>query len=424
MKTTIGKAGRLFLLGIAVTGLVSCGVSGGGSSDSDGGTVVGTLQFENRSTFHVQAAQSSSEYIVLDESSSSIAFEPDGTFEVLDVADGDHSLFVHLSDGSIVEIPFRMLNRQDLDLGQVRIRNAWVISHTGFDGYRFGFVDDNGDGINDNFTDSNGDGICDGGFYYAGSPYMLGLGFVDLDGDGINDNFTDSDGDGICDRTGTHTGNGFGFVDDNGDGNNDNFTDANGDGICDLTGMPFSHPFGYADADADGINDNFTDADGDGICDHDRIYAGVPYMATPGWQDEDSDGLNDLFADANGDGINDLTGMSYAHGYGWGDLDRDRINDRIRDRDGDCVSDCDDCLFAQKRFVYGYQKGHPDQDGNGIDDLTQLPFRQGFGWVDSDADQYNDHFQDANGDGINDLNGAGYTHRHCYKNWSSTEALH
>ena len=423
MKTMIAKTGWSFMVGIAMAVLVSCGGSGGGSSGADEGTVVGTLQLENRSTSQIQATQSSSEFVILDESSSSTALEPDGAFEVSDVADGDHSLFVHLHDGTIAEIPFRMLNHQYLDLGQVHVRNGWVISHTGFDGYRFGFVDENGDGINDNFTDSNGDGICDNGYYYAGSPYMLGLGFVDQDGDGINDNFIDEDGDGICDRTGAHSGNGFGFVDMDGDGINDNFVDANGDGICDLTGMPFSHPFGYIDIDGDGINDNFSDANGDGICDHDRNYGGVPYMATPGWLDENSDGFNDLFADANGDGFNDLTGTSYAHGYGWGDVDRDRINDRIRDRDGDCVADCDDCLFAQKRFGYGYQKSHPDRDGNGIDDVTQLPFSHGFGWADTDADQYNDRFQDENGDGINDLNGAGYTYRHGYKNRRPSETL-
>lgn len=333
-----------------------------------------------------------------------IHIAPDGRFEATQVNDGDHSLFVHLGTGETAEIPFRMHEGRGIDLGTVRIRNGHMEGISGFDGYRFGFADENGDGVNDNFADADGDGICDNNVRYAGYPYMMDHGYADQDGDGRNDLFRDADGDGINDVTRMPYGHGFGFVDGNGDGVNDRFRDADGNGICDESGMPFSHPFGYHDEDGDGVNDLFRDTDGDGIND----ITGRPYVAMPGWVDLDGDGVNDFFQDGDGDGICDITGIPYSHGFGWKDEDHDGRNDRFRDVDGDTVVDGQMGSRSGMHYRYGSQAPHVDADGDGIDDATGEPFRHGFGWVDADGDERNDAFRDADGDGVNDLTGHGY----------------
>src|SRR3990172_6658062 len=161
---------------------------------------------------------------------------PDGRFGATQVNDGDHSLFVHLGTGETAEIPFRMLDGRGIDLGTVRIRNGHLEGHSGFDGYRFGLVDENGDGGNDNFADADGDGICDNNVRFAGYPYMMDHGYADQDRDGVNDLFRDADGDGINDITGIPYVAIPGWVDLDGDGVNDFFQDADGDGVCDLPG--------------------------------------------------------------------------------------------------------------------------------------------------------------------------------------------
>src|SRR3990172_7506246 len=317
-----------------------------------------------------------------------IPIAPDGRFEVSQVNDGDHSLFVHLGTGETVEIPFRMHDGRGIDLGTVRIRNGHMEGISGFDGYRFGFMDENGDGVNDNFVDADGDGICDNNVRFAGYPYMMDHGYADRDGNGTNDLFRDGDGDGINDVSGMAYGHGFGFVDGNGDGVNDRFRDEDGNGICDVSGMPFDHPFGYRDEDGNGRNDLFRNADGDGIND----VTGMPYVAMPGWVDLDGNGVNDFFQDEDGDGICDLTGIPYGHGFGWKDDDHDGRNDRFTDVDGDTVVDAQIGPHAGMHYRYGSQAPHVDTNGDGIDDGTGEPFRHGFGWVDADGDGRNDAF--------------------------------
>jgi hypothetical protein len=330
--------------------------------------------------------------MTLDDGTTPVPLGPEGQFEIHDLSDGNHSLFLLQADGTVVEIPFRMLEGRSLSLGTVQVRDG-VFQHSGFNGFRFGFVDADNDGINDLFVDDNGDGICDNTGLYAGYPYFMGHGWVDDNNDGINDRFRDADGDGSNDVAGGLAGPGFGFLDDN------------GDGIADDTGMPFRHPFGFVDANSDGINDRFRDANGDGVND----VTGVPFIGMPGWVDLDGDGFCDFFTDANGDGINDRTGIPYGHGFGWADAEGDRLNDRFRDRDGDGINDLPQGPLAGLSSHYGFAQPRVDADGDGLEDTTDLPFHHGFGWVDADGDGVNDAFIDANGDGINDRTGHRYT---------------
>ena len=382
--------------------LAACG--GGGSSD--GGTPVATpTAFEAppatsstvtgaidtaAATVQLQAVAAGTT-LTLDDSTTPIPLHPDGRFEIHEVADGNHSLFLYQANGAPVEIPFRMAEGHSLSLGTVRVHDG-TFEHTGFNGFRFGFVDANGDGINDLCVDADGNGICEPGSLYAGYPYFTEHGFVDANHDRINDRFRDADCDGINDVDGRHFGPGFGFVDED------------GDGIDDRNGMPFRHPFGFVDNNGDGINDRFRDANGDGVNDH----TGVPYVGIPGWVDLNDDGINDFFCDAHGDGINDVTGLPYGHGFGWVDADGDGINDRFRDANGDGINDVAQGQLGGMIFHIGFCGSHPDADGDGIDDVTGFPYHHGFGWVDLNNDGINDAFVDANGDGINDLTGHHY----------------
>lgn len=414
-KRLIFAAGLIFLVS-----LYGCGSGGSDSSNEStadenvslapqaAGTISGVLLEQGGSTglLSVQSAADDTWPMVTFDQQEQVPVAFDGSFMMSDVPVGDHSLYFTFDDGTTTELPVRMHAGGGLNLGTVHIGTGAPPSAVGYDGYMFGYVDADGDGINDNFSDVDGDGICDEGFAHAGFPYFMDQGYVDGDGNGVNDRFIDADGDGINDLTGMEYGHGFGWVDEDGDGINDRFVDADGDGICDLAGTPFSHPFGFIDEDGDGINDLFVDADGDGINDVNQM----PYRGMPGFVDLDGDGLNDYFADANGDGINDLTGMSFGHGFGWVDVDGDGINDRFVDANGDGVVDVVPFVGPKGGTPYGigYHAMHYDQDGNGIDDVTGISFGHGFGWVDADGDGINDMFVDADGDGVNDVTGIGY----------------
>lgn len=344
--------------------------------------------------------------LTLDGDTDEISFDSQGNFELENLSDGNHTLYVHHGDNTITDIPFRMLSGRGIGMGTITIREGHVEDHTGFDGYLFGFVDEDNDGINDRFSDTDGDGICDTDMPYAGYPYLMDMGYIDANGDGINDRFQDADGDGRNDVDGMFYGHGFGFADENDDGINDHFIDEDGDGICDLTGMPFSHPFGYKDEDGDGINDLFIDSDGDGVND---ITDGH-YIAMPGWVDLDGDGANDFFRDADGNGINDMMDgrMSFAHGFGWVDIDNNGVNDHFVDTNGDRINDLENGPYANMFYNHGFIQAHQDADGNGIDDISGMPYHHGFGWIDADNDGINDTFVDAAGDGINDRTGHHY----------------
>jgi len=230
-------------------------------------------------------------WVILDDGLLTWSVAADGYFECRGIDAGDHTLFLDRVGHPAVAIPIRLFEGRGLDLGLVRVAGNQVESHSGFDGYLCGFVDEDGDGVNDYFADADGDGICDAGKPYAGYPYQMNQGYRDTNGDGINDRFRDRDGDHRDDADGRACGPCFGWVDADGDGVNDCFADADGDGFCDVTGMPFGQPYGYGDLNGDGVNDRFRDADGDGICDLDQR----PYPAMTGWIDENLDGICDRF---------------------------------------------------------------------------------------------------------------------------------
>jgi hypothetical protein len=400
-----GKSSSLCWLPAAALAVLLAACGGGSSSGNGGGPVPAATTFEappatartvtgaidNGETSVQPQSVVSGTVLTLNGSATPIPLDPDGRFEIHNLADGNHSLLLRQAGGTVVEIPFRMLEGRSLSLGTVMVHNG-TFEHTGFNGFRFGFVDDDGDGSNDLCADLDGNGVCDPGSLYAGYPYFMEHGFVDGNRDRINDHFRDANCDGVNDLDDRPFGPGFGFV------------DVDGDGIDDRTGMPFRHPFGFVDSNGDGVNDAFVDADGDGVND----LTGVPYVGMPGWADLNSDGINDFFCDTDGDGINDLTGLPYGHGFGWVDVDGDGVNDRFRDANGDGVNDVAQGPLAGMAFHIGFCGLHTDADGDGIDDGTGFPYHHGFGWVDLNGDGVNDAFADANGDGINDLTGHHY----------------
>lgn len=120
--------------------------------------------------------------------------------------------------------------------------------------------DKDGDGLPNSFDlDCDNDGASD----------VVEAGGVDMDGDGIQDNFGDTDSDGLTNildatpATGTAgSGTGLPPVDFDGDGIPNNFDkDSDGDGISDL------RENGFADTDNNGRIDGFADTDGDGLAD-------------------------------------------------------------------------------------------------------------------------------------------------------------
>ncbi len=98
-------------------------------------------------------------------------------------------------------------------------------SAQGSTGYRYGFVDEDDDGINDRA------GECDGIPAYAGDGEGFRYGFVDEDDDGINDRAGECDGVPAYDGEGA--GFRYGFVDEDSDGVNDRAVECAG--VCDGT---------------------------------------------------------------------------------------------------------------------------------------------------------------------------------------------
>ena len=413
----------IFLIS-TVFSLTACGGGGGGGSSTSSDVSATTPSLQTSTVTGVLTTQSSAitklmdlvtptaaiavipATIYLDDSSNPVFPNAQDRFTISNVANGDHSLYIQMGDGTEMEFQFRMAAGRGLDFGTMTLANGQVRTFTGFNGYHFGWVDENGDGFNDNFADADGDGVCDQGYHYSGYTYRMDLGYSDTNNDGHNDRFIDADGDGSNDLTGRSYGYGFGFIDEDNDGINDRFVDEDGDGICDLTGMPYQHPFGWSDDNNDGMNDRFRDVNGDGIND----ITGIHYVGIPGWADLNDDGLNDFFADADGDGMNDIGAviMPYGHGYGWVDENGDGVNDRFIDADGDGLNDLASGPFAGQSSCYGYMASYQDAYGDGIDDVSGMPFRHGFGWVDNDGDGINDVFADADGDGVNDYFGFRY----------------
>ncbi|MDA0746686.1 MAG: hypothetical protein O2954_09200 [bacterium] len=189
------------------------------------------------------------------------------------------------------------------------------------------------------------------------------------------------------------------------------FVDEDGDGMPDGQMNPSGHSaYGpemhnlFIDEDGDGVNDLTQDADKDGIPNgRDSDYLTEKGIVTGrGWMghgfvDEDGDGVNDLTQDADGDGIPNGLDVDYAlpegvavgtnnRGYGMGhfggfvDEDGDGVNDLTQDADKDGIPNGMDADYVMPegieagRFGGGHGRmgrsvGFVDEDGDGINDL-------------------------------------------------------
>jgi len=106
--------------------------------------------------------------VVLDDQRIELPVDPRGHFEFMGVPDGNRSVFVHAPGQREVEIPCRMLGGRGLMLGAITIRNGELVGIAGFDGYHFGFVDDDRDGFHDHFADGDGTNDVTGDHYGGG----------------------------------------------------------------------------------------------------------------------------------------------------------------------------------------------------------------------------------------------------------------
>lgn len=98
-------------------------------------------------------------------------------------------------------------------------------------------------------------------------------------------------------------------------------------------------------------------------------------IADPAWIDRDGDGRHDLFQDVEGDGVNDVTKLPYAHDFSWSDLNNDGLNDWFRDADGDGVNDLE--TIYRDRDGDGRDDNVLDADGDGRNDVTGLQYAPG-----------------------------------------------
>ena len=196
------------------------------------------------------------------------------------------------------------------------------------------------------------------------------------------------------------------FVDENGDGlpDNPNAQDMMGASGPGLHGV-------FIDEDADGVNDLSQDADSDGIPNGlDSDYLTAKGIAVGrGWMghsfvDEDGDGVNDLSQDADGDGIPNGIDVDYTlpegatqqafggrgmmGGFrGFIDEDGDGVNDLSQDADGDGLLNGMDPDYTAPG---GVQAGRFHGQG----------MMGGVGFVDEDGDGINDLMLDMDHDGI------------------------
>lgn len=199
------------------------------------------------------------------------------------------------------------------------------------------------------------------------------------------------------------------FVDENGDGLPDNSNTHHMAGTWEdgLHGI-------FIDEDADGVNDLSQDADGDGIpngLDSDYLKAKGIALGR-GWMgrsfvDEDGDGVNDLSQDADGDGIPNGLDVDYTlpdgavqqafggrgmmGGFrGFIDEDGDGVNDLSQDTDGDGIMNGMDPDYTSSAGVQtGRFRGRGMMGGFGA-----------AGFVDEDGDGINDLMLDMDHDGI------------------------
>lgn len=82
------------------------------------------------------------------------------------------------------------------------------------------------------------------------------------------------------------------------------------------------------------------------------------------FQDSNQDGINELFRDADGDGVDDISGIPYQHNYEWKDSNNDGKNDFFQDADGNGENDLSRGIDSNSIVALDY-----DQDGK--NDVTQ-----------------------------------------------------
>lgn len=263
--------------------------------------------------------------------------------------------------------------------------------------------DTDGDGYPDRLDlDSDNDGLNDA--LEAGDP--------DLDGNGIIDGFADTDSDGIDDTAAVQP---LPVPDTDADGKADYIdVDSDNDGLSDTLEAEGEDTDGngildnFIDLDNDGRDDDTAltplfgvDHDGDGRVDHldlDSDNDGLPDTIEAGGTDVDSDGIIDDFTDTDGDGMDDST---VSRPLAQHDTDGDGTPDHLDlDSDNDAIPDVIEAGGSNDTRD-GHIDAFTDSDNNGLDDATAtqpLPVH------DTDSDGIPNHLDlDSDNDGIADV---------------------
>ena len=86
--------------------------------------------------------------LYLDDTTTPFYTDVDGKFSITNISDGNHSLHIYVDGEVEIVFPFRMTERRGLDFGLMHISSGQVQNYTGFNGYHFGWIDEE-DGIPD-----------------------------------------------------------------------------------------------------------------------------------------------------------------------------------------------------------------------------------------------------------------------------------
>lgn len=260
----------LLIILFCLSFIASCG---GGTTGNDSGTIQGNLDLtmlnESVSTGVNKSISGNMGAIVAVAGTRFFdATDANGRFEISNVPEGSHRLFVFALRGGIVHRYIR--NAIEVIKGSIADLGTLDVAALMEQMEEEGFSDE--DILEFLSEDSDGDGVPDYFDAFPNDPTEI----TDLDGDGAgdgDDDFPDNSGE-----SEDSDNDGQGDNEDN-DGNNDGITDEDDEDSND----------GISDSDGDGINDNSdncsnttnasqADCDGDGIggaCDEDEIGAFV-----------------------------------------------------------------------------------------------------------------------------------------------------
>jgi len=167
-KNVRGSVGALFVILIAVLFSACGGSSGGGDTSSlapstsalappAASTVVGIVDAGTAplagglSVGVSPSAMMGGTQVSLDGGTASVQVGPDGRFAISGIPNGDHTLVFHLGAARDRGGPLSDARGTGLNLGRCGSGTGHMEGIGGFDGFHFGFVDSNGDGINDLF---------------------------------------------------------------------------------------------------------------------------------------------------------------------------------------------------------------------------------------------------------------------------------